>query len=149
MISDNKAKKLDEISVAFGFRNMQTCAQIIAVLGKESLKPSDLTSWMEKKITDIKSVLTEKNIEITKQLREIKFHSRKCPDCGENLNITPVNSSKRDQVGEGYRSAWQCVDMINCGYEEYSTKIVEEEISNHSAELAQLYKRARNANKRR
>ena len=148
-LSDIKRSQLNDILEGFGFGAIQTGAHLLATLMNSRISNDEFLGWVEQKVIGIKLEIAESKKNSAKQIKELKYHTRRCPDCGAPLNITPVNTSKRDQVGGEYRSAWQCADSINCGYEDYSTKIVEEEISNHSAELAQLYKRARNANKRR
>lgn len=148
-LTTEKIAKLEKISTGFSFGISQTCAHMIAALAKSKISNDEFIEWVGQKVLGVKLEIEEAKKDRIEFDHQVKYHSRRCPDCGSHLNITPVNSSKRDQVGGGYHSAWQCIDMLNCGYEEYSTKIVEEEISNHSEELAQLYKRARNASKQR
>jgi len=58
---------------------------------------------------------------------------RKCPDCGKTMGIFPVNYNRRTVVppanGERLQSVWFCPDEKGCGYEDFSTRTVKQEMA--------------------
>lgn len=72
----------------------------------------------------------ENYMERVKAIRRIEELWRdrglKCPECGKQMFLEPVNSGPADQVPGGWRSIWRCVDIVDCGHEELSKKSVGE-----------------------
>lgn len=148
-LTDQKLNEIEHISDAFGFGNAQTCSHIMAALAKTGISNGDFLAWMEGKILEIKLKVTESKKYKDDLRNQFRQHSRRCPECGGQVNIFPINTAKGNQVPGDYRSLWYCSEILKCGFEEYSIRTVDEEIKNFSAELAQVHKRARNAAKRR
>ena len=111
--------------------------------------PFSYKNWQE--FLNQTAFLAEHNIsvsEVEKALKDAKLESErerpamvqmpKCPECGYPMSIYPVNTDplKRDRVlsedGKEYKSMWLCGTSCSgkgCLYERFSTKTVEEELS--------------------
>jgi len=55
----------------------------------------------------------------------VKSFAKFCPECSQGMGVFPVNYSKCTQVGGDFKSQWFCP----CGYDKFSTKTVQEELS--------------------
>jgi len=58
-----------------------------------------------------------------------------CPECGKWTNILPVNDTKATQVGDNWRSVTYCMDIMGCGWEEYSEERFKAVLSNKMKRL--------------
>lgn len=149
MPAQSKNEILENMAVSFGFNVIQNSAHVLLTLQRNGINNEDFIKWFEKKVLDIKLHIAEAKKEGTKLRQDQKYYSRRCPDCGNPMNLFSVNSSPRNQTGDNSKSAWYCTDALNCGSEIYSEKSVEDEIKNFSTDLAKLRKRMRNASKQR
>lgn len=54
--------------------------------------------------------------------RQWKERAPKCPECGGQMRLEPVNTRPGDQVPGRYKSIWICEDTFGCGYDELSRR---------------------------
>jgi len=77
---------------------------------------------MEKKLSGY-----EINKEREQARREFKHNTKRCAECGSIMVLHSVNDAPGNQVGEGFKSVWSCVDVMGCGETIYSTNSVNDE----------------------
>lgn len=55
-----------------------------------------------------------------------------CPDCKQEMMLRIINTPQGNQNLRGWRTCWECV---NCGYEKYSRRTIQEWLKESKKEL--------------
>jgi len=119
-LSRKRLEKLDIDLAVFRFDLAQDLFSLLTHIENMKITTDEFKEWVLYRQEQIK-ISSKKRFEPPKGF--VKFI---CPECNLPLVILPVNTRNCDQVGGKYKTQVLCRNWLNCGYEEYSTKSLEE-----------------------
>jgi len=97
---------IDKIANVFGMGRIQDLLTLLTLLVESGHTINDLRLYIEEQAAD----------RVARRMDEEAFQraftekAERCPACGAPMNLAPVNTGPRDQVGGNYRSQWVCPD---------------------------------------
>ncbi len=95
------------IERALGAINPGRLHELIALydlLTRAGLDMAALRRYLDERTAAAAERLAREN----EQVRLYNEQARRCPDCGRVMQLYPVNTGPRDQVGGGFHSQWAC-----------------------------------------
>ena len=110
---------------AWNFGHLQDVATFLGQMARYDISPEDLRLYINKKKLE---KIEQKRIykaSVVDTLADWKKACPRCPECGYQMNLFPVNTSRRTRVGGGYNSQWLCGDH-SCMHTYFSDKTVNE-----------------------
>ena len=109
--------EIENALAAFSFHSLQELFFILSIFETKNIEISDFKEYFVEKQKENEQNIKKQNEEYIKFHLKWKRKAKKCPDCDEAMGLYRVNTGKRDNVGNNYKSQWFCT---KCGYDELS-----------------------------
>lgn len=114
----------------YSIANLQNFKTLAKHLMKAGLDQEDWIEIVDKEIKErleLRGLLREQAQKDFYALnQEFNKKTKKCPVCGWGLSLMSVNTNRRNQVGENFKSLWYCQKCNE--HEEYSKLSVEDHL---------------------
>ena len=107
-------KPLESILAAFKQGNIQDALTMMDLISAHGYSLDDLRDHVE----NLRASMIAKAKTESSMLRAFIDKAPRCGECGQPMNLFPVNSGPRDQVGGDWKSQWVCM----CGEAVYNTE---------------------------
>ena len=103
----------------FSLGQLQDLVTLSDILEREGASLEDVKDFLE----ETQKTFRQGKEKIRRNFEERKKWwervGRKCPKCGETLDLVPIKTPKGKRNREGYKSLWSC-SREDCLFEEYS-----------------------------
>jgi hypothetical protein len=120
MISDEVLKEFLETTEVFSVGFLQDFKTFMDFLSAKEITLNHAYDCVSQKQTNTAKMIYDNGVAVR------RLETRNCPECGGGMRIVMVNHGPAYIVGGDYKTLWYCLDVLECGYEEYSEKSVEE-----------------------
>uniref|UniRef100_A0A6H1ZCX2 Uncharacterized protein n=1 Tax=viral metagenome TaxID=1070528 RepID=A0A6H1ZCX2_9ZZZZ len=105
----------------FGLGQLQDLVTLSDILEREGASLGDVKEFLEENLRAVRKNQEEMKKAFEERRKWWKRVGRKCPECGETLDLVPIRAPKGKKNKEGYKSLWSCPGE-NCLYEKYSKR---------------------------
>ena len=136
-LSEKKYLEVLKNLEAHNMKELSMASKVFETLNQNGYDPSILREYIDDNVTSINTTNARFTEAVSYQPASIR-----CGACGEKTTVGSVNSAPGNQVGGDYRSVVSCMDMKNCGWQEFSEDKVKNVISKRGKAI-KLYAKER------
>ena len=112
---------------------LQDMVTIVREMGKQGCTMEAFLEFADQHFADLRNGHYQRVVDLKQLAVDYRMGVRRCPQCGREMNLIPVNVSNCTQVSGGFKCAWQCANVMECGYEVYSLVDYEVEMRAYAA----------------
>jgi len=110
--------KIHRVFIPYDWATMQGFVGIMKECRDYNLQPTDVIEY----VIDQVYLRAQSSQNMVNLQRSVNSFDMRCPDCGSKLTLHPVNTNRATNIGGGYKSVLACIDVMGCGWENFSKK---------------------------